>query len=106
MGGRYFYINDNGTVWCPGWSPVKTELDSMSAVTVWATLLSKVRKMTSPLITSSFHRIITAESRKMTLTNFEVLLRRNLNSSAFIEWCLRNPGTTPSNFQRNFILVR
>ena len=27
MGGRYFYINDNGTVWNPGWSPVKTELD-------------------------------------------------------------------------------
>jgi len=28
MGGRYFYINDNGTIWNPGWSPVKTELDS------------------------------------------------------------------------------
>ncbi len=30
MGGRYFYINDEGTVWNPGWSPVKTELDSYS----------------------------------------------------------------------------
>lgn len=28
MGGRYFYINENGTIWNPGWSPVKTELDS------------------------------------------------------------------------------
>ena len=28
MGGRYFYINENGTVWNPGWSPVKTQLDS------------------------------------------------------------------------------
>ena len=28
MGGRYFYINDNGTIWNPGWSPVKTELDA------------------------------------------------------------------------------
>ena len=27
MGGRYFYINDNGTIWNPGWSPVKTPLD-------------------------------------------------------------------------------
>ena len=27
MGGRYFYINDEDTVWNPGWSPVKTELD-------------------------------------------------------------------------------
>ena len=29
-GGRYFYINDNGTVWNPGWKPVKTELDDYS----------------------------------------------------------------------------
>ena len=28
MGGRYFYINDGGHVWNPGWSPVKTTLDS------------------------------------------------------------------------------
>ena len=28
MGGRYFYINDGGHVWNPGWSPVKTELDA------------------------------------------------------------------------------
>ncbi|MDA3893835.1 MAG: glycosyl transferase, partial [Salinivirgaceae bacterium] len=27
-GGRYFYINDNGTVWNPGWKPSKTELDN------------------------------------------------------------------------------
>lgn len=27
MGGRYFYINDNGSLWSPGWSPVKAELD-------------------------------------------------------------------------------
>jgi len=28
MGGRYFYINDNGSLWSPGWSPVKADLDS------------------------------------------------------------------------------
>ena len=28
MGGKYFYINDGECVWSPGWSPVKTELDS------------------------------------------------------------------------------
>ena len=26
--GHYYYINDNGTVWNPGWMPSKTELDS------------------------------------------------------------------------------
>lgn len=28
MGGRYFYIKDGETIWNPGWSPVKTELDA------------------------------------------------------------------------------
>ena len=28
MGGRYFYIKDGETVWSPGWSPVKTDLDA------------------------------------------------------------------------------
>jgi cellobiose phosphorylase len=27
MGGRYFYINDNGQLWSPGWTPVKADLD-------------------------------------------------------------------------------
>ena len=27
-GGRYYYINDGGDVWTPGYMPVKTELDS------------------------------------------------------------------------------
>ena len=27
-GGRYFYINDGGTVWSPGWKPCKTPLDT------------------------------------------------------------------------------
>ena len=26
-GGKYFYINDGGDVWNPGWKPTKTELD-------------------------------------------------------------------------------
>jgi cellobiose phosphorylase len=27
LGGRYIYINDDGTVWNPGWKPVKAALD-------------------------------------------------------------------------------
>ena len=25
LGGRYFYVNDNGSVWNPGWKPVKAK---------------------------------------------------------------------------------
>ena len=28
VGSRAFYINDNGSVWCPAWSPVKADLDA------------------------------------------------------------------------------
>jgi cellobiose phosphorylase len=28
MGGRYFYIYDNGDFWSPGWAPVKKKLDN------------------------------------------------------------------------------
>ena len=28
VGGHYFYINEGGTVWNPGWQPTQTELDS------------------------------------------------------------------------------
>jgi cellobiose phosphorylase len=26
-GGRYFYVNDGGSIWSPGWKPCKAELD-------------------------------------------------------------------------------
>ncbi|MGH7441989.1 MAG: glycosyl transferase, partial [bacterium] len=27
LGGRYLYVNDSGSVWNPGWKPVKAALD-------------------------------------------------------------------------------
>ena len=28
LGGRYIYVNDGGSVWNPGWKPIKAKLDS------------------------------------------------------------------------------
>jgi len=28
VGGRYFYIKDDDTIWSPGWKPTKTPLDN------------------------------------------------------------------------------
>ena len=44
MGGRYFYIKDNDTIWSPGWAPVKPNWTAMNAVTVWVIPSSLVRK--------------------------------------------------------------
>ena len=45
MGGRYFYINDDGDLWSPGWSPVKKELRVMNADTEWVIRRLKEREM-------------------------------------------------------------
>ena len=34
-GGKYYYINDSGDVWSPGWAPVKKILTAMNAGMVW-----------------------------------------------------------------------
>ncbi|MGN0010504.1 MAG: GH36-type glycosyl hydrolase domain-containing protein [Marinilabiliaceae bacterium] len=101
-GGRYFYINDGGTVWSPGWKPCKTPLDSYecrhgmgytkivgSKNGIEATELFFV-----PLKTH-------AEVQKLTLTNTSATAR-TLKIFSFEEWCLWNAATDMENFQRNF----
>ena len=62
MGGRYFYINDKGTIWNPGWSPVKTELDSYECRHGMGYTIITGKKTESRLkLLSSFHRIMTAK---------------------------------------------
>ena len=101
-GGRYFYINDGGTVWSPGWKPCKTPLDfyecrhgmSYTRITgakngVEASVLFFV-----PLRTW-------AEIQKVTLRNTTDQIRR-FKLYSFAEWCLWNAATDMENFQRNF----
>ena len=101
-GGRYFYINDGGIVWSPGWKPCKTPLDfyecrhgmSYTRITgakngIRASLLFFV-----PLGTW-------AEVQKLTLTN-QGTEAKTLKLYSFAEWCLWNAATDMENFQRNF----
>ena len=101
-GGRYFYINDHGTVWSPGWKPCKTPLDSYecrhgmgytritgSKNGIEASLLFFV-----PLKTL-------AEVQRVTLTN-KSAEKRSIKLFSFQEWCLWNAATDMENFQRNF----
>ena len=101
-GGRYFYINDNGTLWSPGWKPCKTALDfyecrhgmSYTRITgakdgIEASILFFV-----PLNTQ-------AEVQRLTLHNKSDKTRK-LKLFSFAEWCLWNAATDMENFQRNF----
>ena len=101
-GGRYFYINDNGTVWSPGWKPCKTPLDfyecrhgmSYTRITGAKNGIEASVLFFVPLNTW-------AEVQKMTLRNTTSETKR-FKLFSFAEWCLWNAATDMENFQRNF----
>ena len=101
-GGRYFYINDNGTVWSPGWKPCKTPLDfyecrhGMSYTRITG---AKDGIQASVLFFVPLHTW--AEVQKLTLTNTSDQTRK-FKLYSFAEWCLWNAATDMENFQRNF----
>ena len=101
-GGRYFYINDEGTVWSPGWKPCKTPLDfyecrhgmSYTRITGAKNGIEASVLFFVPLNTWG-------EIQKMTLRN-TTSERRRFKLFSFVEWCLWNAATDMENFQRNF----
>jgi len=101
-GGRYFYINDNGTVWSPGWKPCKTPLDfyecrhgmNYTRITgakdgIEASVLFFVPLKTWAEVQKVTIKNTTSETKKIKLFSFQ-------------EWCLWNAATDMENFQRNF----
>ena len=101
-GGRYFYINDGGTVWSPGWKPCKTQLDKYECrhgmgytqITGSKDGIEAKALFFVPLKTH-------AEVQKLTLTN-KSATAHSLKLFSFEEWCLWNAATDMENFQRNF----
>ena len=101
-GGRYFYINDQGTVWSPGWKPCKTDLDryecrhgmSYTMITGEKNGLEAEILFFVPLNTW-------AEVQKVKLTNRSTETKR-FKLFSFAEWCLWNAAADMENFQRNF----
>ncbi len=102
MGGRYFYIKDGDTVWNPGWSPVKTELDSYECrhgmgYTIITSSKNGVKAQVKFFVPQDFN----GEIQKVTITN-ESSEKKSLKLTSFIEWCLWDANDDTTNFQRNF----
>ncbi|MDE6031254.1 MAG: glycosyl transferase, partial [Oscillospiraceae bacterium] len=102
MGGRYFYIKDGDTVWNPGWSPVKTELDSYECrhgmgYTIITGKKNGVKAQVKFFVPQNFN----GEIQKVTITN-ESGERKSLKLTSFLEWCLWDANDDSTNFQRNF----
>lgn len=102
MGGRYFYINDHGTVWSPGWSPVKTELDSYECRHgMGYTVIKGVKNDIAAEVTFFVPQDYNGEIQKVTLTNSGTA-EKTIKLFSFLEFCLWNAQDDSSNFQRNF----
>ncbi len=101
-GGQYFYIKCDGTVFTPGWAPVKAALDryecrhglGYTRITgqkdgLLATQLSMVPRGVNALVT------------KLTLQNLTET-PKDIDVFSFVEFCLWNAHDDATNFQRNF----
>ncbi len=102
VGGRYFYINDGGTVWNPGWSPVKTELDAYECRhgMGYTTIMGKKNDLSAE-VTFFVPQDFTGEVQKVVLKN-EGTSKKTFKLYSFIEWCLWDAQDDSTNFQRNF----
>ena len=101
-GGKYFYINDNGSVWSPGWKPVKTEVDDYSCRHGMGYTVIGAEKDNLRAEMLFFVPVgDTCEVQRITLRNNGKLPRR-FRLFSFVEWCLWNAHDDQTNFQRNF----
>lgn len=101
-GGRYFYINDNGDFWSPGWAPVKKELDSYSCRHgMGYTVIKGERNGIEAEVTFFVPQNFNGEVQKVVLKNTSDK-EKNFKLFSFIEWCLWNAQDDSTNFQRNF----
>uniref|UniRef100_A0A2I2K947 Cellobiose phosphorylase n=1 Tax=feces metagenome TaxID=1861841 RepID=A0A2I2K947_9ZZZZ len=101
-GGRYFYINDNGMVWSPGWKPCKTSLDFYECRHGMS--YTRITGAKNGIEASALFFVplgFWGEVQKMTLRNTSSETRR-FKLYSFAEWCLWNAATDMENFQRNF----
>jgi cellobiose phosphorylase len=101
-GGKYFYINDGGTVWSPGWKPVARTLERYECR----------HGLGYTRITGSLNRLeasvlyfvpigYSGEVQCVTLRN-DGRKKKSFTLFSLVEWCLWNALDDMTNFQRNF----
>ena len=100
-GGRYFYINDGGDVWSPGWKPVKADLQDYSCRHgMGYTIIKGKRNLVEAEVLFFVPVQTNCEVQKVRLTN-EGKESKSLKLFSFVEFCLWNALDDQTNFQRN-----
>ena len=102
MGGRYYYINDGGSVWSPSWSPIKRDLEDYSCrhgmgYTVITGESAGIRAEITYFVPVGYN----GEVHKLKLKNTWGRAK-SFSVYSFVEWCLWDANDDSTNFQRNF----
>ncbi|MDQ2077212.1 GH36-type glycosyl hydrolase domain-containing protein [Marinimicrobium sp. ABcell2] len=101
-GGKYFYINDGGDVWSPGWKPVKADLDEYSCR--HGLSYTRITGARNGVEAEALYFIplgTWAEVQKVKLKNTSDQ-PKSLKLFSYAEWCLWNAEDDMTNFQRNY----
>ncbi|OYO51099.1 glycosyl transferase, partial [Lachnotalea glycerini] len=100
-GGKYFYINDNGTIWNPGWQPTKTEHDSYECRhgLGYSRITSSKNKLKA-CVTAFVPLEDNCEINQVLLTN-DSTDTKSFSLFSYVEFCLWNAVDDMTNFQRN-----
>ncbi len=101
-GGQYFYINDGGDVWTPGWMPVRAVLDAYECRHgMGYTRITGERGGLRATETAMVPRGADALVTRLELENRSAEEKR-VSLFSFVEFCLWNAQDDSTNFQRNF----
>ncbi len=101
-GGKYFYINDNGDVWSPGWKPVKAELEAYECRHgMGYTKISGKRNGVQAEVLAFVPMNTNCEVQKVTVTN-DTDAKKEIKLFSYAEFNLWNAMDDMTNFQRNF----
>lgn len=104
-GGRYFYINDSGTIWSPTWQPVQTELDQYECRHgLGYTRICGEKNQLAVEVLYFIPLNTDCEIHRVRLTN-KGNSPKKVQLFSFIEFCLWNAYDDMTNFQRNFSTV-
>ena len=99
--GKYYYINDNGTIWNPGFMPSRTELDSYECRHGMGYTRFKSSKNGLGAELLAFVPVDAAcEINLLTLENTSSE-EKNFSLFSYVEFCLWNAMDDMTNFQRN-----
>ncbi|WP_312441306.1 GH36-type glycosyl hydrolase domain-containing protein [Lacrimispora sp.] len=99
--GHYYYINENGTIWNPGWQPTQTPLDFYECRHgLGVTRYQGIKNGLSATVTAFVPLHDTCEIHKVTLKN-ESREPKDFTLFSYVEFCLWNAVDDMTNFQRN-----